>query len=189
MDTVGRIPERRRGRGGEAPAAQAAKDVTRTSGTSWVKRTTQGHGKCLGRSRMERTWQSFVELHKESLKKSPFIDTAPCQRAEVPIIKAIIMQFTILPHKSSIVKGFCEIICIFLLFDKNRQNPPLGSPLPVQCPYKARRHRVFTHFFQNFHPECVYKSKKIWYTIIICNHSRSAPLFSEPYRPSRTEST
>ena len=82
---------------------------TRTSETSWVKRTTQGHGKCLGQGRMERALYVFVELHKESLEKSPFIDREPCQRADVPIVKAIIMQFTILAHKSSVVKGFLQI--------------------------------------------------------------------------------
>ena len=93
----------------------------RTSGTSWVKRTTQGHGKCLGRSRVERASRPFVEMNKEGLGKSPFIDRHPSARAEVPIVKAIIMQFTILSHKASVVKGFCKIFCRFFLFDKNRQ--------------------------------------------------------------------
>ena len=55
---------------------------------------------------MERSLCVFVEMHKESLEKSPFVDRGLCQRAEIPIIKAIIMQFTILSQKASIVKGF-----------------------------------------------------------------------------------
>ena len=58
----------------------------------------------------ERTPQTFVKMHKEDLEKSPFVDIHPCKRAEIPIVKAIIMQFTILAHKSSVVKGFLQNI-------------------------------------------------------------------------------
>ena len=59
---------------------------------------------------MERSLRGFVELHKESLVKSPFFDRIPCRMAEMPIVKAIIMQFTILSQKASIVKGFSQNI-------------------------------------------------------------------------------
>ena len=62
---------------------------------------------------MERTLGVFGKMHKERLKKSPFIDREPCERAEVPIVKAIIMQFTILSHIPSIVKGFFEFFSKF----------------------------------------------------------------------------
>lgn len=52
----------------------------------------------------------FVKMHKERLKKSLVFDSEPCRKAEVSIVKAIIMQFTILSHKSSIVKGFLQNI-------------------------------------------------------------------------------
>ena len=58
----------------------------------------------------ERPLQTFVEMHKEGFKKPSFIDIRPCKRAEIPIVKAIIMQFTILSHKSSVVKGFLQNI-------------------------------------------------------------------------------
>ena len=58
----------------------------------------------------ERTSQAFVKMHKEGLEKPPFVDIHPCKRAEIPIVKAIIMQFTILAHKSSVVKGFLQNI-------------------------------------------------------------------------------
>ncbi len=50
----------------------------------------------------------FVNLHKESLFKSPLLDTGTLLKARMPIVKAIIMQFTILPYKSSVVKGFLQ---------------------------------------------------------------------------------
>ena len=99
---------------------------SRTSETSWVKRTTQGHGKCLGQSRMGRVLYAFVKMHKDSLEKPPFIDRLTCRRAGIPIVKAIIMQFTILSHKSSVVKGFLQIFLIFFEFDQNRQSPTRG---------------------------------------------------------------
>ena len=71
---------------------------------------------------MERALGVFVEMHKCSLEKSPFVDRETCRRADVPIIKAIIMQFTILSHKSSVVKGFLQFFWIFFEIDKNRQN-------------------------------------------------------------------
>ena len=96
------------GVGGKLSLYSRQSNVTRTSGTSWAKRTTQGHGKCLGRSRVERGLSLFVEVHKESFEKSQFIDREPRKRAGMPIVKAIIMQFTILSHKSSVVKGFLQ---------------------------------------------------------------------------------
>ncbi len=50
----------------------------------------------------------FVKIHKESLVFSPLVDMRFCERAQNPLIKAIIMQFTIISHKSSVVKYFFE---------------------------------------------------------------------------------
>lgn len=62
---------------------------------------------------MERSLFVFVRLHKESLVKSLFFDSGTCRKAELPIVKAIIMQFTILAQKASIVKGFSQNIFKF----------------------------------------------------------------------------
>ena len=201
VGTAGRIPDR--WRGDRQTLYILPKTETRTSGTSWVKRTTQGHGKCHGRSRMERALQILGKMHKECPKKSPFVDIEPCRKAGIPIVKAIIMQFTILSHKSSIVKGFLKNILKFFEFDKNRQifshstdtrirtvSPPRKLVLFARLPpdygvsrqnnlfnEKTRKISFLISYIHTLFPKIpsrsVYKSKRIWYTIRIDNYVRN----------------
>ena len=92
-----------------------------TSGASWVKRTTQGHFKCRGRSRMERRLRTFVKLHKERLQKSPLFDRETCRRAELPIVMRLYCSLVLYHTNSVLSRGFCKIFWIIFSFDENRQ--------------------------------------------------------------------
>ena len=92
-----------------------------TSGASWVKRTTQGHFKCRGRSRMERRLRAFVKLHKERLQKSPLFDRGTCRRAELPIVMRLYCILVLYHTNSVLSRGFCKIFWIIFSFDENRQ--------------------------------------------------------------------
>ncbi len=59
---------------------------------------------------MGRGEQGFVKIHKESPKIRSFVGAEDPPKAQIPLFQAIIMQFTIISQKSSIVKYFCEKI-------------------------------------------------------------------------------
>ena len=113
-----------------------------TSGASWVKRTTQGHFKCRGRSRMERRLRAFVKLHKERLQKSPLFDRETCRRAELPIVMRLYCSLVLYHTNSALSRGFRKIFCIIFPFDENRQKPQRSSPSPRGTP-QGLFHRHF----------------------------------------------
>ncbi len=124
----------------------------------------------------------FVKIHKENLEMPPFIDIGSCAKAQNPLFKAIIMQFTIIAQKASIVKYFFQKNRIFFVFEKNRQKfrregrrggaiprpcVPPASRIPSRDRFLCKKPCSFTYFFQYFHRNSVYKSPRIWYTNII----------------------
>ena len=57
-----------------------------------------------------------VKMHKVGLQNERLIDRMGLQRAQNPLIQAIIMQFTIISRKSRLVKCFFKkITCFFAL--------------------------------------------------------------------------
>ena len=63
-----------------------------------------------GGYRMACGLRGFVTFTKYSLKNRAFVGRGSRQKAQNPLIQAIIMQFTIISHKSRFVKRFLENI-------------------------------------------------------------------------------
>lgn len=158
------------GEGGEESRSSDAFGAARTSKTSGAKRTAQGQCKCRGQGRMERERHVFVKMHKEHLEKSPRIGRPLDFWADLPIIQAILMQFTIIPHKSSLVKYFRKIYPgkfstkkIWLKLTKTDTVPKAPHAAPRGRGYPAKKTRIHRLFSRNPHRKCLQIHKYMLY--------------------------
>ena len=124
-----------------------------TSGTSWVKRTTQGHFKCRGRSRMERRLFVFVKLHKYSSQKSLFFGCGTCPKAELPILMRLYCNIALYHTFPVLSRGFYEIFCVFfglIKIDKNEPAPRRRPSPPFRGASGGLPPRSFLLFYAYF---------------------------------------
>ena len=141
-----------------------------TSGASWVKRTTQGHFKCRGRSRMERRLRAFVKLHKERLQKSPLFDRETCRRAELPIVMRLYCSLVLYHTNSVLSRGFAKYFGLFfhlMKIDKRGVHPTGGirdSEIPPVVSKKSMKWCLQIH-----------KSMIYYYNPYLCLDSVTAP--------------
>ena len=78
---------------------------------------------------MERLLGDLRQSAQRKSRKIVFLWPGTLPEGTSTHIETIILQFTILSHKSSIVKGFLQNILDFFVFDENRQKTlPHGLP-------------------------------------------------------------